>query len=158
MRLARTIGCLILLSGMVTGLSHAQIKGLGTIDFPTSGSPQARELFLQGALLLHSFEYDDAREAFQQAWKMDPDFGMAHWGEAMTHNRPLWVQLDAVQDLLQDVPFRQFLDGAVLQQVLNGVQLDALPQHGSLQFPLFQRFLIITHLYQSSLKSWGCSR
>ncbi len=32
MRLARTVGFLILLSGMVTGLSHAQIKGLGTID------------------------------------------------------------------------------------------------------------------------------
>ena len=94
MKLARTVGCLILLSGMVTGLSHAQIKGLGTIDFPTSGSPQAKELFLRGALLLHSFEYDDAREAFQQAQKMDPDFGMTYWGEAMTQNRPLWVQLD----------------------------------------------------------------
>lgn len=94
MKLTRTIGCMILLSGMATGLSPAQIEGLGTIDFPTSGSPQAKELFLRGALLLHSFEYDDAREAFQQAQKMDPDFGMAYWGEAMTHNRPLWVQLD----------------------------------------------------------------
>ncbi len=94
MRLTRTIGCVILLSVMVTSLSHAQVEGLGTIDFPTSGSPQAKELFLRGALLLHSFEYDDAREAFQQAQKMDPDFGMAYWGEAMTHNRGLWVQLD----------------------------------------------------------------
>ena len=84
MKLTRTIGCMILLSGMATGLSPAQIEGLGTIDFPTSGSPQAKELFLRGALLLHSFEYDDAREAFQQAQKMDPDFGMAYWGEAMT--------------------------------------------------------------------------
>ena len=53
----------------------------------------------------------------------------------------------------QDGTFRELLDGAVLQQVQNGVQLDALPQKGSLQFPLSQRFLIITHLYQSSLKS-----
>jgi tetratricopeptide (TPR) repeat protein len=94
MKFTSTIGCLILFLGMATGLSLAQVEGLGTIDFPTSGSPQVRELFLRGALLLHSFEYDDAREAFQQAQKMDPDFGMAYWGEAMTHNRGLWVQLD----------------------------------------------------------------
>ncbi len=94
MKLTSTIGCLILFLGMATSLSLAQVEGLGTIEFPTSGSPQVRELFLRGALLLHSFEYDDAREAFQQAQKMDPDFGMAYWGEAMTHNRGLWVQLD----------------------------------------------------------------
>ena len=94
MKFTSTIGCLILFLGMATSLALAQVEGLGTIEFPTSGSPQVRELFLRGALLLHSFEYDDAREAFQQAQKMDPDFGMAYWGEAMTHNRGLWVQLD----------------------------------------------------------------
>lgn len=68
---------------------------LGKIDFPTSGSTEAQEHFIQGALLLHSFEYDDAAEAFQQAQKAEPGFAMAYWGEALTHNHPLWEQQDA---------------------------------------------------------------
>ena len=68
---------------------------LGKIDFPTSGSPEAQEHFIQGALLLHSFEFEDAAEAFQQAQQIEPDFAMAYWGEALTHNHPLWEQQDA---------------------------------------------------------------
>src|SRR4051812_28276591 len=63
---------------------------LGVIEFPTSGSPAAQPLFIKGVLLLHSFEYDDAREAFVQAEKADPAFAMAYWGEAMTFNQPVW--------------------------------------------------------------------
>ncbi len=63
---------------------------LGTIDFPTSGSPEAQEHFLLGALYLHSFEYGAAAAEFRKAQQEDPDFAMAYWGEAMTHNHPLW--------------------------------------------------------------------
>jgi len=63
---------------------------LGTIDFPTSGSPAAQPLFIKGVLLMHSFEYDDAREAFAEAQKADPGFAMAYWGEAMTFNHAVW--------------------------------------------------------------------
>ena len=65
-------------------------EGLGTISFPSSGAPEAQKDFLRGVLLLHSFQYDDAKEAFQQAQALDPDFAMAYWGEAMTENHPLW--------------------------------------------------------------------
>ena len=41
-------------------------------------------------MYLHSFEYEDAAEAFQKAQKIDPGFVMAYWGEAMTYNHPLW--------------------------------------------------------------------
>ena len=67
---------------------------LGRIDFPTSGSPEAHAHFLRGALLLHSFEYSDAREAFRKAREIEPGFAMAAWGEAMTRNHPLWLQED----------------------------------------------------------------
>jgi hypothetical protein len=64
---------------------------LGTIDFKTSAtSPQAQKEFLRGVLFLHSFEYDDAVAAFQKAQKLQPDFAMAYWGEAMTNNHPIW--------------------------------------------------------------------
>ena len=68
-----------------------QAPSLGKIAFPNSGSPAAQPAFVRGVLLLHSFEYDDAIEAFRQAQKIDPGFAMAYWGEAMAYNQPLWL-------------------------------------------------------------------
>jgi tetratricopeptide (TPR) repeat protein len=51
---------------------------------------QAQAPFVRGVLLLHSFEYDDAIEAFRQAQRIDPGFAMAYWGEALSYNQPLW--------------------------------------------------------------------
>ncbi len=64
--------------------------GLGHIEFPTSGTPEAQRWFLRGVLLLHNFQYDDAKEAFRQAQQLESTFAMAYWGEAMTANHPLW--------------------------------------------------------------------
>ena len=76
---------------VASGLSRmVPAQELGTIDFPTSGSAAAQPLFIKGVLLMHSFEYDDAREAFVEAQKADPNFAMAYWGEAMTFNHPVW--------------------------------------------------------------------
>jgi len=87
-----TVLCLSLLA--CPGLLPAQTADLGRIDFPTSGSSEAQQHFLHGVLLLHSFEYQDAREAFREAEKNDPDFALAYWGEAMTYNHPLWREQD----------------------------------------------------------------
>ncbi|MCH9650488.1 MAG: tetratricopeptide repeat protein [Deltaproteobacteria bacterium] len=94
--LNRGAWALIWVMGLVlgSGISAADEPGhteLGEISFPTSGSAEAQQHFLQGVLYLHSFEYDDALEAFQRARKVQPDFTMAFWGEAMTHNRPIWM-------------------------------------------------------------------
>lgn len=68
---------------------------LGQISFPTvSDSPEAQAAFIQGMLLLHLFEYPFAREQFQLAQELDPDLAMAYWGEAMTHNHPIWDRQD----------------------------------------------------------------
>ena len=45
---------------------------------------------MRGLLLLHSFEYDDAIEAFRRAQRADAGFAMAYWGEALAYNQPLW--------------------------------------------------------------------
>ncbi len=82
------------------------IESLGTIDFPNTGAQEAQESFVRGVLLLHSFEYEDAREAFQQAQAIDPSFALAYWGEAMTHNHPLWRRQNrqAAQAVLARLP------------------------------------------------------
>ena len=52
---------------------------------------------MRGVLFLHSFEYDDAIEAFRQAQKADPAFAMAYWGEALAYNQPLWFNEDVAK-------------------------------------------------------------
>jgi tetratricopeptide (TPR) repeat protein len=75
---------------LVTSGRLVPAQELGSIDFPTSGNAAAQPLFIKGVLLMHSFEYEDAREAFVEAQKADPSFAMAYWGEAMTFNHPVW--------------------------------------------------------------------
>lgn len=65
---------------------------LGDAHLEVKGAPEALPHFDRGLLLLHSFEYADAREAFRQASALDSSFAMAYWGEAMTHHHPLWRQ------------------------------------------------------------------
>lgn len=67
---------------------------LGELTFEVTGSEKAKAAFKKGHLLLHSFEYQDATEAFQEAQKIDPEFAMAYWGEAMTYNHSIWQEQD----------------------------------------------------------------
>ncbi len=67
---------------------------LGTIEFPTSGPANAQKHFIEGMLLLHSFEYGRARRSFQEASRLAPEFAMAYWGEAMTYDHPIWGEQD----------------------------------------------------------------
>jgi hypothetical protein len=69
-------------------LTH--VDGLGSLSFPNSGLEEAQEPFLRGVLLLHSFEFEPAREAFSEAQDADSLFALAYWGEAMANNYPLW--------------------------------------------------------------------
>ncbi len=63
---------------------------LGEISFPNSGPAEAQKHFIEGVLLLHSFEYGRARKSFQEASRIAPDFAMAYWGETMTHDHRIW--------------------------------------------------------------------
>ncbi len=95
--------CLALIAVFHAPIWATEVVDLGSVDFPNSGSEQAQGPFYRGVLLLHSFEYVDAREEFQAAQKIDADFALAYWGEAMTHNHPLWRQqdLDAARAALE---------------------------------------------------------
>jgi tetratricopeptide (TPR) repeat protein len=89
----RSIAALVL-PAAVAAPAIAGEPQLGRIDFPNSGAAAAQEAFVRGVLLLHSFEYEDAAEAFREAQRVDPAFALAYWGEAMTHNHPLWKEQD----------------------------------------------------------------
>ena len=83
---------LLLLLAFASSLSAAD---LGSVAFPTSATnPKAQALFERGLAALHSFWYDEAAEAFRAARELEPSFAMAYWGEALTHNHPIWMEQD----------------------------------------------------------------
>ena len=84
---------LLLLPVMLHAQNTANMS-LGTIDFPTSAEGEAQKEFLTGVLALHSFWYPEARDHFRKARELDPNFAMAYWGEALTHDHPIWQQHD----------------------------------------------------------------
>ncbi len=103
MNLLRTVLVVLFcqLPGLTAALAHdahpqgTAVSGeLGKTHFPNSGAARAQPAFLRGLLLLHSFEYPAARQAFQEAEKADPGFAMAYWGEALTYNHTLWREQD----------------------------------------------------------------
>ena len=67
---------------------------LGNISFPNSGADEAQGAFLTGVKALHSFQFDEARFAFEEAQRIDSSFALAYWGQAMSDNHPLWAQQD----------------------------------------------------------------
>src|SRR6185295_6022622 len=69
---------------------HA-VAGLGTVNFPTSCNASAQKSISRAAALLHSFGYEEARMAFQEASKADPSCAMALWGVARTWYHPIWA-------------------------------------------------------------------
>ncbi|MEM6522917.1 MAG: tetratricopeptide repeat protein [Bacteroidota bacterium] len=69
---------------------------LGELQYIFPVSNEASVEFNTGLLLLHSFEYDDAREAFEEAIKADSTEIMGYWGVAMSYYKALWG--------LQDIP------------------------------------------------------
>lgn len=88
--------CIVVLISSCLGCGNNKhdTNQLGAIDFQVTGGVEAQPHFENGLLLLHSFEYDDAKEAFLKAQALDPDFVMAYWGEAMACNRSFWKLQD----------------------------------------------------------------
>lgn len=63
---------------------------LGELHHKFLISDIARAPFEKGLLLLHSFEYDDAHEAFGEAIAADSNNLMSYWGDVMTRYKALW--------------------------------------------------------------------
>lgn len=105
-RFYRVFALLLALSALGSSQAQGKDLALGTVRFPTSGSPAAQAHFLRGVAALHSFWYPVALREFRAATKIDPDFMMGYWGEAMAHNHPIWgdpQETDAARAVLKEV-------------------------------------------------------
>ena len=90
----RRFACVAFLIAL-TVPTFAQLDNVGTLSFPTSGSPVAHRLFLRGGAILHSFGWKQATAEFKLAQKTQPDFAMAYWGETLCYNHPLQGEQDS---------------------------------------------------------------
>lgn len=60
-------------------------KDVGTVNFETSCTPATKAKFNEAVALLHSFWFQESRDAFNAVLKDDPNCAMAHWGVALTY-------------------------------------------------------------------------
>src|ERR1044072_7488904 len=100
--------CAFVIFALAAGASAQQSK-LGKVNFPTSGSEKAQAHFLRGLAPLHSFWFEEALDEFRQSTKIEPDFMMGYWGEAMAYNHPLWAEQDTeaarkIVEKIKDTP------------------------------------------------------
>ncbi len=97
-RIRSQLGTLVMLAALTISISpsalSAQQSKLGKVNFPTSGSEKAQTHFLRGLAALHSFWFEEALDEFRESTKIEPDFAMGYWGEAMAYNHPLWAEQD----------------------------------------------------------------
>jgi hypothetical protein len=63
---------------------------VGSVHFSTSCRSDLTEDFNRAVALLHSFQYEQARQAFTEIGSRDPQCAMAQWGVAMSHYHGLW--------------------------------------------------------------------
>ena len=67
---------------------------VGSVHFETSCANAVQPEFQRSVALLHSFQYEQARAAFQEIANQDPACAMAQWGIAMSHYHGLWENGD----------------------------------------------------------------
>ena len=81
---------------------QAHTHALGSVHFENSGNHAAQEPFQRGVALLHSFEYEDAADAFRAAQRADASLAAAYWLEALTYSHVVWGEekLDASRAVL----------------------------------------------------------
>ncbi len=99
---------------------------LGTVNFPTSCSPDAQPYLNRGVALLHDFWYDEASRQFKLIAEHNPTCAIAHWGIAISSfhqiwDRPSpdtmkagWAEMQTAQKLAADTPATTPLEHAYI--------------------------------------------
>ena len=67
-----------------TGALAPRLQNLGLHTFPVSTRHrQAQQFMSQGLNLAYAFNHAEARRAFREASRLDPNLAMAYWGQAL---------------------------------------------------------------------------
>ncbi|GAC1661351.1 MAG: hypothetical protein NVS9B4_13490 [Candidatus Acidiferrum sp.] len=91
------LGCLCIGSAAPAWQEHhheLSAEEIGSVHFQTSCAKSVEFSFDRAVALLHSFQYEQARQAFNEIATQDPTCAMAQWGVAMSHYHGLWKNGD----------------------------------------------------------------
>ena len=67
-----------------TGAIAPRLQNLGSHTFPVSARNRDAQTFMnQGLNLAYAFNHAEARRAFREAARLDPELAMAYWGQAL---------------------------------------------------------------------------
>jgi tetratricopeptide (TPR) repeat protein len=118
--LAATASALLATTALGQAHVHPQGGHVGSVHFETSCSPAATPVFDNAVAWLHSFEFAQAINGFEQALALDPDCAMAHWGIALSS----WSNPMSVAGRSQQVLTRGqgAVDKAITASRRNGTQ------------------------------------
>jgi len=74
---------------------HEDGEQLGSVTFPTSCSPDVQKSFERAVAWMHSFQYKQASDGFDEVALKDKHCAMARWGQAIVIWHQLWDEPDA---------------------------------------------------------------
>ena len=74
---------------------HDDGEQLGSVTFPTSCSPDVQKSFETAVAWMHSFQYKQASDGFDEVALKDKHCAMARWGQAIVIWHQLWDEPDA---------------------------------------------------------------
>ena len=78
-----------------TGALAPRLQNLGSHTFPVSTrNRQAQRFINQGLNLAYAFNHAEARRAFREAARLDPNLAMAYWGQALVLGPNINAQME----------------------------------------------------------------
>lgn len=104
-------------------LTEAEV---GSVHFATSCGAESG--FNRAVALLHSFQYEQARQAFTDLSSQDPQCAMAQWGVAMSHYHGLWNNGDMAAGRVALDKAKQIAAGNAKTTVREKAYIEALAE------------------------------
>ncbi len=101
---------------------------VGSVHFLTSCRLDLTDPFNRSVAMLHSFQYEQARQAFTEISERDPQCAMAQWGVAMSHYHGMWDNGDTAAGRLALNQARQTAAGNAKTTPRENAYIDALAE------------------------------
>ncbi len=101
---------------------------VGSVHFLTSCQPDLAGNFNRSVALLHSFQYEQARQAFTEISERAPQCAMAQWGMAMSHYHGMWDNGDTAAGRVALNHAKQIAAGNAKTTPRENAYIDALAE------------------------------
>src|SRR5258708_4343489 len=101
---------------------------IGSVHFLASCGPDLAGNFNRAVALLHSFQYEQARQAFTEISERDPQCAMPQWGVAMSHYHGMWDNGDTAAGRLALGKAKQIAAGNAKTTPRENAYIEALAE------------------------------